>query len=446
LKKIWSFYTQGSINRKIFSATATIFAMTLFINGVSICKELVVAWKFGTKDALDAFLIAFLLPFFVTGIVASSFNAALIPTYIRVREKEGNQAAQRLLSSFMVWSFIVLIVVTILMIVTAPLYLPFIASGFNTEKLNLTRRILYILAPIVVVSGFGAIWRAILNAHEKFALAALTPVFIPITIIVFLFAFGERWGIFAIAFGTMLGALIEITILGRGLKLQGIQIHPTWHGFDRHMRKAASQYSTMIIGTLLMSSTVLVDQAMAAMLEPGSVAALNYGHKVIAFPIGLTGMALGTAIIPFFSKMVAHENWLEIRHILYRYMRLALIITVPLAILFSLISEPMIRILFQRGSFSVHDTSIVARVQFFYAFQIPFFVSGILFVRLISSMRKNNILAWGALINVIANVILNYILMKKIGVAGIALSTSLVYLLSFLFVFYNAERLLRKYS
>lgn len=420
--------------------------MTLFINGVSICKELVVAWKFGTKDALDAFLIAFMLPFFVTSVVAASFNAALIPTYIRVREKEGDQAAQKLFSSFMVLSLVLLMVLTILMVVTAPFYLPFLASGFNLEKLNLTRHILYVIAPIVVGSGLVAIWGAILNANEKFALAALTPVIIPITTIVFIFTFGESWGIYALAFGVMVGALFEVTILGKGLKLQGIPLHPVWHGFDRHMRKIASQYTTMIIGTLLMGSTILVDQAMAAMLEPGSVAALNYGNKVISFPISLTAMALGTAIIPYFSKMVARENWIEIRHILYRYMRVILIITVPLAILLSLISEPMIRILFQRGSFSIDDTSIVASVQFFYAFQLPFYVSGILFVRLISSMRKNNILAWGALINVIANVILNYILMKEIGVAGIALSTSLVYLLSFLFLFYNVERLLRRYS
>lgn len=420
--------------------------MTVFVNVFLICKELVIAWKFGTADALEAFLIAFLLPSFVISVVAASFNAALMPTYIRVKEKEGNEAAQKLFSSFMVWGLVLLMFVTILMVVTAPLYLPFLASGFDKDKLDLTLHILYILAPVIVGSGLIAIWGAILNANERFALAASTPIIIPIMIIIFIFIFGDIWGIYVLALGVVLGTMVEVAILGKALKMQGVSLRPMWKGFDKNMRKVVNQYTPMIIGTLLMSSTIVVDQAMAAMLKSGSVAALNYGNKVIALPVSLTAMALGTAIIPYFSKMVASEDWVEIKDTLYRYMRLIFIITVPLAILLPLISEPLIRILFQRGSFSVEDTSIVAQILFFYAFQIPFYVSGILFVRLISSMRKNHILAWGALISVIANILLNYILMKEIGVSGIALSTSLVYLGSFLFLFYNVKRLLKKHS
>ena len=444
--KFWPFHNQVTIKYKIFHATATIFVMSVLVNMSLICKELVIAWKFGTKDALDAFLIAFLLPSFVTRVVASSFNAALIPTYIRVKEKEGNEAAQKLFSSFIVWSLVLLILVTILMIFTAPLYLPFLASGFDEDKLYLTLNILYMLAPFVIVSGLIAIWGAILNAHERFALAALTPIIMPIMTITCIFIFGNIWGIYTLALGVVLGSMFEVAILGKSLKMHGVSLRPMWSGFDRHMRKVTNQYTPMIIGSLLMGSTVVVDQAMAAMLRSGSVAALNYGNKVIALPVSLTAMALGTAIIPYFSKMVTRGDWGEIKDTLYRYMRVTFAITVPLAVLFPLISKPLIQILFQRGSFSVKDTTIVSHVLFFYAFQIPFFVSGILFVRLISSMRKNHILAWGALINVIANVILNYVLMEKIGVAGIALSTSLVYFGSFLYLFFNVDRLLKKYS
>ena len=87
------------------------------------------------------------------------------------------------------------------------------------------------------------------------------------------------------------------------LKRQGFSLQPKWHGFDLHLREVAKQYLPMIAGASLMCSTFLVDQSMAAMLAPGSVAALNYGNRLVAFPISITTQALGTAVIPYFSKL-----------------------------------------------------------------------------------------------------------------------------------------------
>ena len=189
----------------------------------------------------------------------------------------------------------------------------------------------------------------------------------------------------------------------------------------------------------------LVDQTMAAMLSPGSVAALNYGSRVVALPIGLAATALGTAVTPYFSSMAAREDWAGIRHTLGRYLRLSFAITVPLTLLIVLFSGPLVRLLFQRGSFTAEDAHTIARIQAFYALQIPFYISGILVVRLISSLRANHILMWGAVINLIVNIALNYLLMQWLGVAGIALSTAFVYLLSFTFCYTLLNRKMINY-
>lgn len=105
--------------------------------------------------------------------------------------------------------------------------------------------------------------------------------------------------------------------------------------------------------------------------------------------------------------------------------------TVPLAILLILISKPLVQVLFQRGSFTPEDTYMVARIQAFYALQIPFYIGGILVVRLISSMRKNQLLMWVSGSNLLVKIVLNYLLIQYFGVYGIALSTSIIYLISF---------------
>lgn len=431
----WKKLTSGSINRQIFGAAVTVAMWTAVVKVASFGKEFIVAWRFGTGDDLDAFLIALLIPSFLISVVAGSFNAALIPTYIRVREKEGKEAAQRLFSGVMVWSLGLLAIATFLMVVTAPFYLPLIARGFSPEKLDLTYHILWIIAPVLMLSGIQVIWGALLNAGERFALAALTPIITP-TISAILLLTCRSWGIFALATGLVCGALLEMLLLGASLKRQGISLRPSWYGFDSHLRLVAGQYAPMIAGACLMSSTTLVDQSMAAMLSPGSVAALNYGNKVIAFPIGLMATGLGTAVIPYCSKMVACEDWAGVRYTLQRFLFLIFLVTVPLTGFLFLFSESIIQVLFQRGSFTNEATRLVAQIQAFYALQIPFYIAGILIVRLISSIQLNQILMWTAVFNLIINISLNYLFTKYMGVSGIALSTSIVICFSFCYSTY----------
>ncbi|MEG5031427.1 lipid II flippase MurJ [Microcoleus sp. AT3-D2] len=443
LLDFWHQQTSGSVNRQIFGAAVTVALGTIIVKAVALVKELVVAWKFGTGDTLDAFLIALLVPAFITNVVSSSFNAALIPTYIRVRDREGTNAAQRLFSGATVWIFVVLAIATILMVVTAPIYLPLIAGGFSREKLDLTFKLLCAIAPVVLLETFMTSWRATLNAGERFALVALAPIFTPIMTILLLLVL-HSWGIFNLAAGLVFGVVLEMVAIGISLHQQGISLMPKWYGFDPHLRQVASQYIPAVTGALLMNTAAIVDQSMAAMLSPGSVASLNYGNRVIALPITLIATALSTAVIPYFSKMVAREDWANVRHTLNRYLGLIFALTVPLTGFLILFSELIVQLLFQRGSFTANDTHLVAQIQFCFAFQIPFYIGNILLARLMISMRLNYILMRVSAFNLMLNITLNYIFMQWIGIKGIALSTSFVYLFSFLYMFVSAQQNLRK--
>ncbi len=443
LTDYWQKLTSGSTNRQIFGAAVTVGIGTGFVKIAAVVKELVVAWKFGTTDVLDAFLIALLVPSFIINVIAGSFNAALIPTYIRVREQEGIKAAHKLFSGATVWSLGLLLITTILMLIAAPLYLPRIAAGFSEQKLNLTFGLLWAIAPIILLSGAITVWSAVLNAGENFAIAALSPIITPAMTIGFLLLV-HSWGVFALAAGLVGGAVVEMIILGIALHRQGISLRPRWYGFDTHMRQVASQYIPMIGGAVLISSAGLVDQSMAAMLSPGSVAAFNYGNRVIALPITLLTTALSTAVIPYFSKMVAYKDWQGIRQTLKRYLWLIFCFTIPITGLFLVFSEQITQLLFQRGSFTSSDTYLVAQIQSCFAFQIPFYIANILVVRLISSLQFNQILMWVSGFNLIINVFLNYLFMRWLGIKGIALSTSCLYLFCFTYLLIFCQNKLQK--
>ena len=439
----WLTWSERSVNRRIFAAMITVGGFTFVVKLAAAAKDVVVAHQFGTADALDAFLIAFLLPSFAINVVAGSFNAAFIPTFIQVREQEGREAAQRLFSSVMVWSTALLIVVSVLLALTASHVLPILGSGFVSEKLALTRSLFYVLLPALFVSGLVTIWAATLNAGERFALAATVPIMTPVVTVIALLAMGGVWGIYALAIRTVGGLMLEAVILAWGLKQQGISLVPGWHGMTASTRQVMNQYAPMVAGAFLMSSTTLVDQSMAAMLGSGSVSALSYGNKVVAFVLGVSSLALSTSVFPYFSRMVAASDWIAVRHTLKTYSRLVLVVTVPFTFILVYLSESIVGLVFERGAFTVSDTRLVGKVQAFYLLQVPFYMLGVTFVRLISSFKANIVLMKAAFVNLLSNTILNYVLMQWLGIAGIALSTAIVYLISMIYCWMSMNKELR---
>jgi len=426
----WNNWQAVSTNRKIFSAMLIVLFMTGAAKFAAVAKELVVANYFGTSEVVDAFIIAFLLPMFAINVLAGSFHSAMMPTYIRVRDNVGKEASHRLFSSVVLLGGLFLVIAACVLAALAPLLLPLLGSGFSEQTMALTKSLYYWLLPVMVLTGMGHLYATVINAGERFAVVALAPAITPIIAVVFLLLLMDKWGIHALVVGTLFGAVFELALVARAARQQGFPLLPSWSGMTDEVRSVMGQYAPMIAGAFLMSSTLLVDQAMASMLGSGSVATLNYANKVVAMILGIGSMALGTAILPHFSRLVGSEDWVALRHTFRTYARLILLISLPLTALLFLYSETIIGLLFERGAFDVNDTRLVGQVQALYVLQIPFYILAILGVRLISAMRRNDILMKISSINLVVNIIGNYLFMSYLGVAGIALSTALVYMLS----------------
>jgi len=330
---------------------------------------------------------------------------------------------------------------------SASYVLPIVAHGFNPEKLTLTLSLFYFLIPVVVVEGVAILWAAVLNAGERFALAAVTPLIIPSMTIISILVMGETWGIYSLVAGVVSGCVLEMALVGWGVRRQGFSLIPRWYGrwyrLNSATRQVLRQYVPMLAGQFLASGSLLVDQSIATTLGSGSVAALSYGNKIVAALMGVGSLALGTAVLPYFSKMVAADDWSGVRNTLKTYGCLILLATIPLTLALVYLSEPLVRLLFQRGAFTAEDTSLVSQVQIFYLLQIPIYMLVVLIVRLISSLRANKLLMWAALGNFSLNLILDYVFSLFWGVAGIALSTTVVHTVSLCFLSYTLLRLMR---
>ena len=430
----WKELSSGTLNRRILSAAVTVGVLTLGVKVLGMLKEMLVASWFGTGDALDAFLAAFILPCFAINVIAGSMNAALIPVFVEVREKEGSNAAQRLFSGTLVFSAALLGAVTLLLALLEPYLLPLLCSGFAPNKLKLTSDLFYLLLPGILLTGLTMNCEAALNAGERFALSALAPGLVPTVIIATLAAAGSIWGIHALAYGLVAGFVAHFAVIAYALRKRELNLVPRWYGFEPGLRRVIKQYLPATGSAAIMCSTLLVDQSMASALAPGSVAALNFGNKIVALVLTIGTMALGTAVLPYFSRMVAAGEWSSLRATLRTYTRLILISTIPLTIIAIVWSRPLTAMLYERGQFGTEETGLVAWIQSMFLLQVPFYTLTILFVRMISSLQANHALLWGTVLSFVINISLNFVLMRTMGVAGIALSTSIVYAVLALFL------------
>ena len=424
----------GSTNTKIFRAALVVGLLAILAKGGIAAKEFIVARSFGRSDTLDAFLIAFLLPSFAVNLFMSALGAALVPVLMEMRQRESHDDVKKLLSSIMFLSVLALSTAALILGLFASVYLPYLGSSFPAAKLLLTRELLYAILPFVVFGGVAAFLSVVLNASEKFALPALVPLLTPLITIAFIIFAGRIWGAWSLAAGTVIGSLLEAIVLMHILKVHGIELNLKWYGFDAPLRQVIRQYAPMLAGTFLMGSATVVDQSMAAMLSTGSVSALNYANKVSGAFLAIGATALSTAALPYFSKMVAEHDWQGCMHTLKRYTLLLAVITVPFTAALVAFAEPLVKFLFQRGAFTSADTQLVGRVLACYSLQIPFYVCSMLLVRFLSAMRRNDLLMYAAIVSLPLDIVLNRVLMRRWGVAGIALSTSFIYLASFLFV------------
>lgn len=426
LAKCWNKLTSGTVNRQIFRALIIVGVVTAGAKAVGFVKEMVCAAWFGTGDGLDAFFIAWLMPSFVVNVVSGAVNAAVVPIFLRVRATGGQLAAQKLFSQLSSMSLLLTLALALLLAGTSHFWLKIVASGFGEEKRALTQFLVFILLPGIVVEGMGSVWHSVLNAKERFAFPSAAPAVIPLCVVLALAFSGDGESVTPLAVGTVCGQCLMTILLGWGLKRQGVKIRLCWPELNSDTRLVTAQFIPLIGASALYGAGTLIDQSMAAMLSPGSVSALNYGSKIPLVLMAFSSAALGTAVMPYFSQLIASGDIKGIRQTFKFYSRLVVVLSVPATILLVVFSDTIVGIVFQRGAFTDSDAAVVAWIAAMYSLQMPFYFLGLLGIRLLhASLRNREVLIINVITNAL-NIALNYVLMSMMGVAGIALSTSIV--------------------
>jgi len=420
--------------RAMLTGFATVAGLTLLARAAGFFKDAAVANHFGVAAALDAFLLAFGLHTFIAGMLASGLPSAMLPVHSELRHRRDEAAADRLaIQSALLHAISLVLCAGVLALLAGPV-VELMGKGFAPETRDLSRRLLLELIPFLFCYGMTAHLGMWLRSKKNFVVAAAAPILTPISVIVFLFFAGENVTIDAMVYATNIGSglhlLVMLIALHRLLPDLSTGWWSTlrrWESGHRTVFKSAGPY---LIAGLVMGATIVVDQAMAAWLAEGSVAVLSFSDKICGIVLSLTAMAASEALFPFFADLVAKQEWARLRHQLQQTLLLVAAVSIPLTVLMSWQAPWIVRVLFERGEFGPADTQRVAHVLSFAALQVPFYITGVLLSRVVVSLQAGWFTLGLSIFSLASNITLNAVLMKSMGVAGIALSTAFVYLIS----------------
>jgi putative peptidoglycan lipid II flippase len=291
------------------------------------------------------------------------------------------------------------------------------------------------MTPILPLSAVANVWRAVLNSQRRFVIPALTVTLAPAIIILCILLAGKGSGVWILAAGTSLASLAEVLVLGMGLRSAGFPILPPLlpprRQRDWSLLDLRNEYGFLAVATAMSAGTAFIGQSMAAALGAGSVSLLNYGTRLAGVLMAIGPAALSVTILPGFSHMVAARDWEHLKQSLWRILSVSVVVAASTAAVLIVFSIPIVRLTLQRGAFTAADTEVVASVQAYSLLQLPFIVGITILMRILSALKANRTLLPFSIAAIVLNTGLNYVLMTRYGVAGIAMATSVAQALLF---------------
>ncbi|WP_428826930.1 murein biosynthesis integral membrane protein MurJ [Azonexus sp. IMCC34842] len=418
----------------LLRALATVSGMTLLSRILGFVRDFVIARAFGAGLATDAFFVAFKLPNLLRRMFAEgAFSQAFVPILGEYKNKRGDDETHGLIDHVASLLAMALFLVTAIGIATAPVLVWISAPGFAADagKFELTVTLTRITFPYILFMSLVALSGGILNTWSRFALPAFTPVLLNIAFIgMALFAapyFDPP--VLVLAWAVFLGGLLQLAIQIPALKKIAMLPRPSlnWRAAwaDPGVRRILTLMGPALIGVSVSQISLLINTIFASFLKTGSVSWLYYADRLMEFPSGLLGAALGTILLPSLSRYHASENHGEYSKLLDWGLRLTLLLAAPAAVALAILAVPLIATLFFHGAFSVDDVFRTREALVAYSVGL----TGLILVKVLAPgfYARQNVRTPVriALISLFATQVMNLLFIGWIGHAGLALSIGL---------------------
>ncbi len=434
----------------LLKALATISSLTMLSRITGLMREILIARAFGASDMTDAFNVAFRIPNLLRRIFGEgAFSQAFVPILGEYHSKRGEDETRALIdavATVMTW---VLMGVSLLGVVGAPLVMLVVATGFHQqggETYDAAVFMTRVMFPYIGLISLVALASGILNTWRRFAMPAFTPVLLNLCLIAAALFVGPRMAqpIYAQAWGVLVGGVLQLAVQIPALRRLGVMprlsfnLRAAWS--DPGVRRVMRQMAPALLAVSVAQISLIINTNIASRLAAGSVSYLTYADRLMEFPTALLGVALGTILLPSLSKASAEGNRDEYSGLLDWGLRLTFLLAVPCAVGLFVFGTPLTAVLFNYGKFDAHAVEMTRQALVSYGTGLL----GLILIKILApgfyARQDIRTPVKIALLVLVITQLSNYVFVPRMGHAGLALSISFGATVNALLLFLGLRR------
>jgi putative peptidoglycan lipid II flippase len=415
---------------RIARSTAFFSIATAASRVAGLAREVVAAGYYGISGPMSAFTIAFQVPNLIRALFAdSALQPAFVPVFTELIGKKAYREAFRLASTMLLLVTMILGAITALFVLLAPVIMPVFAPGFQGEILDLTVALSQVLFPILILLGASGIVVGILNSYDRFGAFAISPLFWNLTIILVLVVleplFHGRDKIYAYAIGILVGTLVQLLIPAWDLRHTPYRFSFSFDWRHPGVRRVLLLMLPVTISLGLINFNMLINSFFGSLVSDQAPAAIDKAFRIYQLPQGVFSVAIATVLFPTLARFANAGEIENLRATMANGMRQILFVLVPAAAAILVLSDPMIRLVYQRGAFDPAETTVVATALFWFAFSLPTNGLYLLQTRTFFSLQRPWQATALATIDLVVSALAALALYAPFGVGGIVAGTGI---------------------
>lgn len=408
-------------------AAFSVAAGSAIAGAVIVLHDIYVAYRFSTTKSSDAYLLAISFPSLAINVFSGGvLLAVLVPRLSSIFATGQLGQVNRLVAQTRKMMLSILLLVSACWLLFYPLIIELAVSDTSLEAKRLGTHLLWLVMPALLFSGLAGIGAAILNSQQRFLLNSLTPAFMPGCALMAGVVWAEAIGVYALAIGYMVGAIIHWIAVGlsvRGLGMRNSD-SPDIRYKDDGLR---GDYAMMVLATGMLALIHLADIVMAAFQEVGGVSVYTYATRPVLLLSAFATVVIGNVTLSYFSRHVAESNWRALTQDALIWLGITFGGTLIVVSFWHVYVDEIVTLIYQRGAFTAEQSLQVSGVQSVYMLQMPVYLMGVLALRVLNSMGAYRVLVVAAAAALLINFVSSWLFMQYWGLIGVAWGTNLAF-------------------
>lgn len=422
--------------KSLFKTAGLIAVLTILSKIIGFWRDIVIAGAYGATMVSDAYYYAYQIPslsLILLGGLGGPFHTATVAIFSKMIpniDEKPPEEAKTLVNSFITLTGLVFLVLSVLIFVYADPIMGLIISDNDSSLVHLAANQLKLMSPMLFIGGVIGIFYGISNVYKEFLYTSLSPVMASLSIIIGIMIWHDDKFGYMLAIATLVGAVGQFFFQVPKFLSSGFFYKPQFDFKNKNMKKLGEILFPAMLGTTIGQTNTYIDMFFSSQLETGAWSAIGYANRLFQFPVGVIITAFLVPLFPMFSSFVGQKDWTALNYYFKKGLGMLFYIAFPIAAILMIFSKDAVYVLFERGAFDAKATLMVAESLFFLSISIIPYVARDTLTRMFYAFDDSRTPFIIAMLSILSKTILNFLLVKPLGIGGITLSTTFVTLIN----------------